>query len=72
MKNRVKVLASALLLLGFISLSTETSNAAARCYNVVTPDVNGKLIWRCVPGPEGCINFKASTYEDDMICSIPN
>jgi hypothetical protein len=68
MKKRVKILASAFLLLGFLSLSTETSRAAAKCWNIV--DLEGRwTIWRCTPGPEGCVSVEAKDWQDDHYCS---
>ena len=74
-KKRVKILASALLLLGFISLSAKTSRADdpgdVMCWNVYTPTIwpFGKKIWRCAL--TGCEDVRASSYEYFGICDIP-
>ena len=59
MKKRVKILASALLLLGFISLSTETSKAAVICFNIIDFGAGSYAMHRCTPGPEGCVSIMA-------------
>jgi hypothetical protein len=69
MKKRVKILAVAFLLLGFISLSTETSKASAICWNIV--NLEGEwTIWRCTPGLEGCVSVKASEWQLWQDCSV--
>lgn len=71
MKKRVKILAFAFLMLGFLSLSTETTRASALCWNVV--ELGGKwTIWRCTPGPEGCVSVEARDWQLWQDCSEKN
>jgi hypothetical protein len=69
MKKRVKVLASAFLMLGILSLSTETSKASTICYSTIYEGNEMWSIWRCTPGPEGCVRERAEVYLDDLWCS---
>jgi hypothetical protein len=69
MKKRVKILASAFLLLGFFSLSTETSKATTICYSTIYVGSGMWEIWRCTPGPEGCVRENAEVYLDKLECS---
>lgn len=71
MKNRVKVLASAFLLLGILSLSTETSRADdpgdVICFNVYNGTLfGGSKIWRCTPN--GCVEKRAKEWSVQSLC----
>ena len=69
MKKGVKILASTFLLLGFLSFSTEMSRASTICYSTIIEGNELWSIWRCTPGPEGCVRERAEVFIDDLWCS---
>jgi hypothetical protein len=59
----------AFFILGIFALPIQTSKAATICYSTTITGGGMWNIWRCTPGPEGCVREKADVYLDDLWCT---